>query len=136
MVKYISSAVEFVFGNIWTIVAVAVAVIVAYKVFVKKPPYWDRIVNFMKEMHSEKTPNKSWIRWMSTFVIVAAFVLGFYQQYTNGTVQETLVIGLVTIALTGKVAQKYIENKTPVESITTLKDDVVDEIVEEEIIED
>ncbi|BBI90578.1 hypothetical protein HYO65_gp186 [Tenacibaculum phage PTm1] len=65
----------------------------------------------IKAIHSPKNTQASWVRWASSMVILLTFSLAFYQQHSNGSVQETLVISLIGLALGSKVAQKAIETR-------------------------
>lgn len=83
---------------------------VTYMIIRSKATSVKSIFELVKSIHSEKS-SASWLRWASSYVLFSTFVLAYYQQYANGTVQETLIISLVAMALTGKIAQKYVELK-------------------------
>ena len=97
---------------IWSGILVVFTIIAIRSLYVKNERGQRKFMLLLKSIHDSKNPHNSWIRWASSFVIVATFGLAWYQQATVGSVQESLVIGLVALALTGKVAQKALEVKS------------------------
>lgn len=71
-----------------------------------------KIVSFIADMHSESATKASWMRGMGTIIIVSALLIAAYQIYSTGQAQEWLIIGLVTIGITGKAMQKHTELKS------------------------
>lgn len=68
-----------------------------------------RFGKMLSDIHSGTETSMSWMRVMCTFVIFASFGLAAYQLIKFETVQETMIVGLVTAALLGKAGQKYAE---------------------------
>lgn len=72
----------------------------------------DNLMKMIADIHSSESKTRaSWVRWVSSFVIVCAIVLAFYQISKTGEAQEMLIISMITIAVGGKVTQKVIEKK-------------------------
>ena len=71
-----------------------------------------KIRGFLSDVHTDNEGNVSWLRWVSSTVIISALVLVFIQTGTEGGVDVSLVLGMLGIGVTGKVGQKFAEKKT------------------------
>lgn len=100
-----------ILASIWTVVLVALISFIIYIGYKKSMNRDKSLLDLLKIIHSEEK-SASWIRWASSFVLISTFSLAYYQQKSVGAVQEGLIVSLVGLALTGKVAQKWLEVKS------------------------
>lgn len=69
------------------------------------------VIQFLIDLHSESVPRASWIRGMGTLIITTALVLVSYQIVHDQDVNNTTILSMLGIGITGKVIQKHIETK-------------------------
>lgn len=60
-------------------------------------------------IHDSKHDQASWMRAVGSVIVIFAMIIAFYQIYKTGETQEGLIIGLIGLALAGKVGQKFAE---------------------------
>lgn len=120
-----------ILASIWTVAILAIIGLIIYIGYKRSLARDKSFMDLLKSIHSQES-SSSWIRWASSYVLFATFSLAFYQQRSIGSVQEGLIVGLVGLALTGKVAQKYLELKAPSEPKITTNDIDVDVDVDSE----
>lgn len=63
--------------------------------------------NFLLKMHSDDKGTISWMRIGGTITILSAISLAFYQLNATGEINETLIIGMLTVGFGGKAAQSF-----------------------------
>jgi uncharacterized membrane protein len=78
-------------------------------VFGSRMLYNAKIGALIADMHDAKNDHASWMRSIGSVIVVFAIIMAFYQIYKTGETQEGLIIGLIGLALAGKVGQKFAE---------------------------
>ena len=78
-------------------------------VFGSRMMYNAKIGTLISDMHDSKNDHASWMRSIGSVIVIFAIIMAFYQIYKTGETQEGLIIGLIGLALAGKVGQKFAE---------------------------
>lgn len=102
--------------NIWSVLGVLTVVLILYTLFRKKRDGQVSVMALVREIHEPNNTRASWMRWASSFTLTCTFALAFFQQIQMSTVQYEVIVPLVALAITGKVAQKHLETKESKES--------------------
>lgn len=78
-------------------------------VFGSRMLYNAKIGTLISGIHDAKNDHASWMRSIGSVIVIFAIIMAFYQIYIMGETQEGLIIGLIGLALAGKVGQKFAE---------------------------
>ncbi len=71
-----------------------------------------KLLEFLRGAHQDSHGNNSWMRLLSSFVILSAVILMWHQYETDKVVNIELILGLIGLGLGSKAIQKFAETKS------------------------
>jgi hypothetical protein len=63
-------------------------------------------------MHSSRDDRFSWVRYTGTFILLFTSYVCLFQLYLGQDINETLILGMLGLAIGGKVAQRSFGERT------------------------
>lgn len=58
------------------------------------------------KIHSAKDDKYSWTRYIGSFIILFSIYIVLFQLYLDISINDSLILGLIGIVITGKVTQR------------------------------
>jgi uncharacterized BrkB/YihY/UPF0761 family membrane protein len=85
---------------------IVLAFIILFTLFLFVLAILKKTRNLLYKIHKSNVDDNSWIRYASSFLIVACVYMVLIQLYIGVEIDATLILGILGIAFTGKVGQK------------------------------